>query len=60
MQFIFDCPVIPRIIKKTQESLEPIRKELFYVTKTYVFKIFCDKNKTSGNQVNFMANNSLP
>ena len=45
MQFIFDCPVIPHIIKKTQESLEPIRKELFYVTRTYVFKIFVTRTR---------------
>ena len=39
MQFILDCSVIPLIIKEAQESQEPILKELFYVTRTYVFKI---------------------
>ena len=45
MQFILDCSVIPLIIKKTQESPEPILNELFYVTRTYVFKIFVTRRR---------------
>ena len=45
MQFLLDCSVIPAIIKASQECEKPVLKDLFYLTRTYVFKIFVTRRR---------------
>ena len=45
MQFLLDCSVIPIIIRATQEYQEPVLKELFYMTRTYAFKIYLTRRR---------------
>ena len=45
MQFLLDCSVIPSVIKCSQESENPVLKDIFYVTRTYVFKIFVTRRR---------------
>ena len=40
MQLFCDCSVIPSVIKLEQESENQVMKDLFYLSRTYVFKIF--------------------
>ena len=39
MQLLLDCSVIPSVIKLENESENPVMKDLFYLTRSYVFKI---------------------
>ena len=45
MQLLLDCSAIPIIIKKAQESNDPIIKDIFYMTRTYVFKIYTSRRR---------------
>jgi hypothetical protein len=40
MQLLLNCSVIPRDIMMFQEYENPVMKYIFYVTRTYVLKIF--------------------
>ena len=48
IQFLLDWSVIPSVINMSQESDNPVMKDIFYVTRTYVFKPLCDKKKSVG------------
>ena len=39
MQFLLDCSIIPIVIKTCQESEKNILEDIFFMTRTYVFKI---------------------
>ena len=39
-QLLLDCSVIPEVIKVCQESEKTVMQEIFYMTRTYVFKIY--------------------
>ena len=39
MQLLLDCSVIPSVIQLCQDSPDPILHDLFYLTRTYVFKL---------------------
>ena len=39
MQFLLDCSVIPIVIKTCQESEKNILEDIFFMTRTYIFKI---------------------
>ena len=45
MQLILDCSVIPLIIKTSQESSQPILKDIFYMMRTFVFKIYTTRRR---------------
>ena len=46
MQFLLDCTAIPQVITMTQElKTLPIRNELLYLTRTYVFKMHCERRR---------------
>ena len=45
MQLLLDCSVIPSVIKLDQESENPVMKDLFYLSRTYVFKIFVTRRR---------------
>ena len=45
MQFLLDCSVIPAVIKASQELDQDIMKDLFYITRTYVFTIYLKRRK---------------
>ena len=45
MQLILDCSVIPLIIKTSQESSQPISKDIFYMMLTFVFKIYTTRRR---------------
>ena len=45
MQLLLDCSVIPIVIKLEQESENPVMKDLFYLSRTYVFKIFVTRRR---------------
>ena len=45
MQFLLDCSVIPSVIKMSQESENPVMKDIFYVTRTFVFKIYATRRR---------------
>ena len=39
MQFLLDCSVLPIIIKFSQEAKNNIQEDLFYMTRSYIFKV---------------------
>ena len=45
MQLLLDCSVIPIIIKSSQTSSEPVLKDIFYMTRTYTFKIYTTRKR---------------
>ena len=45
MQFLLDCSVLPDIISISQESETPILTDIFYLTRSYVFKIFVTRRR---------------
>ena len=48
MQFILDCSVLPDIIKLNSDSENPIMCDIFYLTRTYVFKLFVTRRRLLG------------
>ena len=48
MQFILDCSVLPDIIKCNSDSENPIMNDIFYLTRTYVFKLFVTRRRLLG------------
>ena len=44
-QLLLDCSVIPEVIKLCQESEKPVMQEIFYMTRTYVFKIYVTRRR---------------
>ena len=45
VQFLLDCSILPDIIKLNQESEDLILKDIFYLTRSYVFKIFVTQRR---------------
>ena len=45
MQLLLDCSVIPLIIRTNQESSEPILSDIFYMTRTFCFKIYTTRRR---------------
>ena len=45
MQFLLDCSVLPPIIRLSQESENPVLRDIFYLTRTYVFKLFVTRRR---------------
>ena len=45
MQFLLDCSVLPTIISASQELSEPILEDIFYITRTYIFKIYVTRKR---------------
>ena len=45
MQFLLDCSTIPLLIKMTQDSQHPVIKDIFYMTRTYVYKIHLTRRR---------------
>ena len=50
MQLLLDCSVIPQVIKLSQESENPVIKDIFYLTRCYVFKIYVTRRRLLGLQ----------
>ena len=48
MQFLLDCSVLPPIIRLSQESENPVLRDIFYLTRTYVFKLFVTRRRLLG------------
>ena len=44
-QFLLDCSVIPAVINACQDSHEKILNDIFYLTRTYVFKIHLTRKR---------------
>ena len=49
IQFLLDPSVVPAVIESCQESTEPILSDVFYLTRTYVFKLYLTRKKLLGN-----------
>ena len=45
MQFLLDCSVLPPIIRLSQQSENPVLHDIFYLTRTYVFKMFVTRRR---------------
>ena len=45
MQLLLDCSVIPEVIQISQKSENPVMKDIFYLTRNYVFKIFVTRRR---------------
>ena len=45
MQFLLDCSTIPIVISETQNNNLPIMSDIFYLTRTYCFKIFSTRRR---------------
>jgi hypothetical protein len=45
MQLLLDCSVIPSVIKMSQESEKMVMQDIFYMTRTYVFKIYVTRRR---------------
>ena len=45
MQFLLDCSVMSDIILLQQKSENPILTDIFYLTRSYVFKIFVTRRR---------------
>ena len=45
MQLLLDCSTIPMVISVTQESESPILADIFYLTRTYCFKVFTTRRR---------------
>ena len=39
MQLLLDCSVLPDIIRIEQESSHPVLKDIFFMSRTYIFKV---------------------
>ena len=50
MQLLLDCSVMPEVIKLSQESENPVMKDIFYLTRSYVFKIYATRRRLLGLQ----------
>ena len=48
MQFLLDCSVLAPVIKLSQESEFPVIQEIFYLTRSYVFKVFVTRRRLLG------------
>ena len=48
MQFLLDCSVLPLIIRLSQQSENPVLHDIFYLTRTYVFKLFVTRRRLLG------------
>ena len=45
MQLLLDCSVIPIVIKSCQVTSLPVLKDLFYMSRTYIFKIYITRRR---------------
>ena len=45
VQFLLDGSILPDVIRASQESSFPILKDLFYLTRTYVYKLYISRNR---------------
>ena len=45
MQLLLDCSVLPTVIKTSQETPYPVLKDLFYLTRTYIFKLHVTRRR---------------
>ena len=45
MQLLLDCSVLPDIIRMSQESSFPVLKDIFYMSRTYIFKIYVTRKR---------------
>ena len=45
MQFLLDCSAIPLVIKMAQESSDPVMKDIFYMTRTFIYKIYITRKR---------------
>ena len=50
MRLLPDCSVIPEVIKLSQESETPLMKDIFYLTRSYVFEIYVKRRQLFGIQ----------
>jgi len=48
VQFLLDSSVIPEVIKVSQESENPVINDIFYLTRSYVFKIPVTRRRLLG------------
>ena len=45
MQFLLDCSVLPIVIKFSQEAKNNIQEDLFYMTRSYIFKVHLTRRR---------------
>ena len=45
MQFLLDCSALPDIIRIHQDTSYPILKDIFYMSRTYIFKIHTERRR---------------
>ena len=45
MQFLLDCSAISSVRQLVQDSEKPILRDLFYLTRSYVFKLFVTRRR---------------
>ena len=48
MQFLLDCSAISLVRQQAQQSENPILRDLFYLTRSYVFKLFVTRRRLIG------------
>ena len=45
IQFLLDCSVLPHVISASQNLSEPVSEDIFYLTRTYIFKIYVTRKR---------------
>ena len=45
MHFLLDCSVLPIVIKFSQETKKNIQDDLFYMTRSYIFKVHLTRRR---------------
>ena len=45
IQFLLDGSILPDVIRASQDSSFPILKDLFYLTRTYVYKLYISRKR---------------
>ena len=48
MQFLLDCSALPLVRQQAQESENPIFRDLFYLTRSYVYKLYVTRRQLIG------------
>ena len=45
MQLLLDCSVLPAVLRACQETTQPILKDIFYITRTYISKLHFTRHR---------------
>ena len=48
LQFLLDCSAIPQVRQQAQKSENPILRDISYLTRSYVFKLYVTRRRLIG------------